>query len=259
MQYGLAFNYIIGRTGGWTNLLLITVCTLIPVLGPIVLLGYQAEVAIALMQDEERRGHKDFNFDRFMEYLTRGLWPFLMSLVVSVAIIPLFFVFFILGGVAAAAAPDIGFVFLILGYFLAIGVTIALSVFTAPMHFHAGLANKFDFGAAFRFTKSFWSTVGMKALGSWLVFVVLSMGVALVGLLACFVGIYPASALIQMASQHLHVQLYDEYLDRGGEPIEIAPIEKKSAKRKRRRDDDEDYEDDEEPRRRRRERDEEPE
>jgi hypothetical protein len=112
--------------------------------------------------------------------------------------------------------------------------------------------NKFDIGAAFQFTKSFWSTVGMKALSSWLVFVVLSLGVALVGMLACFIGIYPASALIQMASQHLHVQLYDEYLDRGGEPIEIAPIETKSSKRKRRRNDDEEYEDDEEPRRRRR-------
>jgi hypothetical protein len=243
MQYGLAFNYIIGRTGGWMNLLLITLCMFIPVVGPIVLLGYQAEVAIALMRDEDRRRHPEFTFDRFMEYLSRGVWPFLMNLIVSVAIIPVFIGTFVLAAVSAAAAPDIGFLFLILGYFFAIGLSIALSVFAAPMMFHAGLAGKFDLGDAFRFSKSFWATVGLKALGSWMIFVVLSIGVALVGMLACFVGLYPASALIQMASQHLHVQLYDEYLDRGGEPIEIAPIEKKRSRRRRRRDDDDEYED----------------
>ena len=72
MQFGLAFGYILNRTGGFANLLLMTVCNLIPIVGPIVLLGYRAEVAQALLRDGELRRHPKFDFDRFIEYLTRG-------------------------------------------------------------------------------------------------------------------------------------------------------------------------------------------
>ena len=40
MQYSLAFGYFVQRTGGFANLMLVTVCNLIPVVGPIVTLGY---------------------------------------------------------------------------------------------------------------------------------------------------------------------------------------------------------------------------
>lgn len=140
------------------------------------------------------------------------------------------------GGGRGNAAPLVA----LLGYVVGIGLAILVSVLAAPMQFHAELAGKFDLGAAFRFTKSFWLTVGGKAVLSWIVFLPLSLLVMIGGLLICFVGIYPASALIQMAGQHLMVQLYDEYLDAGGEPIPLwQPPE-------------EEYDDDDEPRRRKR-------
>ena len=33
MDFGLAFRYVIDRNGGWTNVLLVTVCFLIPAVG----------------------------------------------------------------------------------------------------------------------------------------------------------------------------------------------------------------------------------
>ena len=65
MQYGLAFGYALNRTDGFTNLLLMTVCNFIPVVGPIVLLGYRTEVSLALLRDDELRRHPKFDFNLF--------------------------------------------------------------------------------------------------------------------------------------------------------------------------------------------------
>jgi hypothetical protein len=44
------------------------------------------------------------------------------------------------------------------------------------------------------------------------------------GLLLCCVGILPATALILVAQYHLFYQLYELYLQRGGEPIPLKPL-----------------------------------
>ena len=226
MQYGLAFGYFIQRTGGFTNLLLVTVCQFIPIVGPIVALGYRSEVAQALLHDEELRRHPKFDFNRFVEYLTRGVWPFLMSLVVVLGAVPLI-VILVLASIfigAAANQPEVGIVVGVGFYILALFLAIA---FSAPMAFHAELAGKFDLKGAFRFAKEFWTTVGGSAFLTGLIFVPLSLIVALLGLLCLIVGVYFASTISQMAGQHLMVQLYAEYLERGGEPIrEYDPRDK---------------------------------
>jgi|SRR5579872_5439312 len=97
MQYSLAFRYILDRTGGLVNLLLIVVCEFIPIVGPIVLLGYKAEVAVALIHDPDMQRHPKFDFDRFVEYLTRGLWPFLIALGLTLPFIPILIAAFFVG------------------------------------------------------------------------------------------------------------------------------------------------------------------
>ena len=248
MQYGLAFNYALNRTGGFVNILLVTVCSFIPIVGPIVFLGYRSEVAAALLEDEDLRRHPKFDFDNFVDYLSRGIWPFLMSLVAGVLIVPAFIAAFVLAVVGAAAVGgNAAPIFILGGYLVGIGLAIALSMLAAPMQFHAELAGKFDLGAAFRFTKSFWLTVGAQVILSWLIFIPLSIAVMVVGMLACFVGVYPAASLIQMANTHVMVQLYDEYLNRGGEaiplfelPDEDEEIDRRSRRRRRREVEDED-------------------
>lgn len=241
MQYGLAFGYFIQRTGGFTNLLLVTVCQFIPIVGPIVALGYRSEVAQTLLHDEELRRHPKFDFNRFVEYLTRGVWPFLMSLVVAFLAVPVILLL-VLASIfigVAANQPEVGIVVGVGFYILALFLVIA---FSAPMTFHAELAGKFDLKGAFRFAKEFWSTVGGSAVLTGLIFAFLSLIIAFLGLLCLIVGIYFASTLAQMAGQHLMVQLYAEYLERGGSPIrEYDPRDQY--------DDDDEFEDDRDDRR----------
>ena len=222
MDFGLAFRYVIDRNGGWTNVLLVTVCFLIPAVGPIVLMGYRAEVAEALIRDPDLRRHPLFKFDRFVEYLTRGIWAFLIALIVSIPLIILIMAAMMIGMALDMQAGGRGgppvMTFVLYGIAYAIGLPLTM-IFSIPMTFQAELTARFDLSGSFRFTVSFWKLVAGKALVAGVVFMVISTLLTLVGLLLCCVGIYPATAIATMAAQHLMVQLYLEYLSRGGEPL----------------------------------------
>lgn len=237
MEFQLAFRYIIDRSGGFTNLLLITVSQLIPAIGPILLLGYRAEVATALDRDPDLRRHPKFNFDRFVEYLTRGIWPFLISLILVLPMIPVFFLAIVAGLLIDPPGPNNPpFLAFAIACVVMFGSAILISILSVPMTFHAEYTGRFDLAGAFHFALAFWKHVGWLMIGTGLVFMFLAWVVAIIGLLFCFIGIYPASALTQMANVHLVVQLYRIYLDRGGVPLTpfAPPL---------RRDRDDDYED----------------
>jgi hypothetical protein len=221
VQYALAFRFFLDRKGGFVNTLLLSVCYFIPVVGPIVGLGYRAEVATALTRDPNLRRHPKFTFERFVEYLTRGVWPFLMSLVVSLPLVPVVAVVwaaaFAAAGPLAPNGPPVEA--LVIGIAVTFVAAVGLALASVPMMFHSELTAGFDLGGAFRFALAFWKTVGGQALLAGVVYAILSSVVTVIGLLCCFVGIYPASAVSQMAATHLMVQLYDEYLRRGGQPL----------------------------------------
>jgi hypothetical protein len=49
-----------------------------------------------------------------------------------------------------------------------------------------------------------------------------AIGLLLVGVLACFVGLFVTTSIQMIAGMHLRWQIYNEYLLEGGEPIELA-------------------------------------
>ena len=220
MKYQQAFRYSLDRQGGFVNLLLLVVCQLIPVVGGIVVLGYMAEVSVALNRDPELRRHPKFVFDRFVEYLTRGVWPFLISLILTLPLFPIMGGALIAGLLIDPPGPNNPPIFAF-AFFWAVTVFAAMlaSIVTIPMMFHAEMTGKFDFRGAVRFTLAFLKKVGGLAIITGIVYFFLGWIISIVGLLCCFVGIYLANAVIQMASIHLMVQLYREYLNRGGEPL----------------------------------------
>jgi hypothetical protein len=221
MKYGLAFRYILDRPGGFVNLLLIMVCQFIPVLGPIVLIGYRAEVSVALSHDPKLRRHSKLDFNRFVDYLKRGIWPFLMSLILSLPIIPIFAGAVFLGFVIDPPGPNHPpFLALAIAGVVYTLSSLVLLTLLVPMTFHSEITGRLDIGGAFRFTLSFWGRVGFLAVWTGFVFSILTFLISILGLLCFFVGIYPAMALVTMTGQHLLVQLYRAYLDRGGEPLE---------------------------------------
>ena len=229
MEYMRVYNYIFENPNWFMNLVLLAVCQLIPIVGPIVGLGYQFFVVEAL----HRRTHvtyPDFDFNRFGDYLLRGVWPFLVSLIVAMILVPLFYAVMIVGvlvvaGAAAAAGPDwggvVGGVLGLIMFFGLFAFGLGLNFVIQPMFLRAGLSQ--DFGQAFNFSfvKDFCARVWKEMLAFWLFVMVTGMLVALAGFVACFVGMYVAIAVLILAQAHGLFQLYELHLSRGGMPIPL--------------------------------------
>ena len=74
-----------------TNLLLAAVCCIIPFVGPMVVLGWLI-TGFWSRKDESPETFPDFDFGKFVVWLQRGLWPFLVAIVASIAVYILFLI-----------------------------------------------------------------------------------------------------------------------------------------------------------------------
>ena len=88
-----------------------------------------------------------------------------------------------------------------------------------PMEYHAQVTRKFspieELKFALRFARVCWFSTFVAVL----MFNMLSSVCSLLGVLLCYIGLYPAFVIQQMAEQHLMSQLYLHYLEEGGEPL----------------------------------------
>jgi hypothetical protein len=225
-----AYQYVFANPNWPLNVLLVAVCQLIPVIGPMVILGYQFEVIEALHRDP-RRSYPDFSFDAFVEYLKRGLWPFLVSLVVGLIVsVPLTLVAFLLMGLvmfAVASAggdgePVVGVLLIPLMFVGFIVMAVVLSVLMMPMILRSGLAQDFAEGFKLDWIKSFVGRTWKEILLGALFLAATGIVLMLVGLLFCGVGSYAAAALLMLAQAHIYFQLYQLFLARGGDPIPLG-------------------------------------
>lgn len=231
MRYFDAYSFVFDSPRWAMNLLFGAICALIPVVGAIVLWGYQFEIIESLHRDP-RRTYPDFDFNNFVEYLKRGVWPFLVALVVtlvpSMILVIFFYALLMAVGVGAGlAGKEAGVPIAVVGFLLAFAVMFAagiiVNMISIPFVIRAGLAQ--DFGEAFRldFVMSFFRKTWKEMVLSLLFLMISSMAVAMVGMLLCYFGMYPAMVLIMLAHAHIYYQLYQVYLARGGKPIPLKP------------------------------------
>src|SRR5258706_3538698 len=107
IEYFAAFNYFFQHPE-WTNSLLMgSVCMLIPVLNGILLSGYRYEIVEMKLRFPGQLYPK-FDFARFSQYLTRGIWPFLIDIIVQmVVVVPtLIIIYGSIGLIVLAAASN---------------------------------------------------------------------------------------------------------------------------------------------------------
>ena len=230
LEYLRAYQYIF-ENPDWTTVLLFgALMAIIPVVGPLVLLGYMFFVIDALLESQGTR-YPVLDFNRFVDYLVRGLWPFLTSLVVSLVLLPIFFVLWfaaaiipmaIAGAGGEDAAPLAGIVMMLLMLFMMLVVTVlslGLNIVMFPLLLRAGLAQ--DFAEAFNvaWIKDFVRKMWLDTLLAILFLMVTSMVVVMLGYLACCIGVLFAQPIVFMAYAHILYQLYAIYLTRGGTPV----------------------------------------
>ena len=205
------------------NLLWMFVCQLasVIVIGSLVTFGYQAEVA------ESRGGGRsehwpDFNPDRFADYLMRGLWPFLWSIIWTIPLI-LFIgipvvITFALSNFLINNNNDVpGIIVIIVGGLVSVVVYCFSMLAMIASVMHAGLGNDFKKGADIKWIGAYISKMGLTTVAVGIVFVLVSMVVNTAGLLFFCVGIIAATPLLNLLAADVYSQLHDIFLSRGGD------------------------------------------
>lgn len=225
MRYLDSIRFVFNKPNWFVNTLLCIVCALIPVIGQIVLLGYMYEVFDSLHRQRTDTTYPDFKFERFTEYLTRGVWPFLVQLLAqAVLAVPMFIAYFVAMMVSVAAADKAKILVVIawLGYVAVAvigGVVIGLVMWPAQMH--AGYGRQLNFGGMVSFVKDFFKRVGKELVLSLLFLFAAAMVLIPIGLIACCVGAWFVGVFLTFSQFHLKDQLYELYLQRGGAPIPV--------------------------------------
>lgn len=202
-------------------------CQFIPIVGPIVLMGY----LYGVIEAKHRHGDAqfpDFDLDRLGVYLMRGVWPFLAALVASlpliILIVPAFvaITFLQVAAQGQTGEPPAAAIAL----FISAGLALMLLSFawhfvTMPIILRAGLSQ--DFGTAFSlvFVRDFLSRVWKEWVLSVLFFLITAPFVVLAGFLLFCIGFYAAAVVLTFAQSHLQYQLYELYLQRGGTEIPL--------------------------------------
>ena len=232
-QYFAALNYVFEHPDWAMSLLMGSVCMLIPILNSLIILGYRYEIVELKVRFPDQLYPK-FDFNRFSQYLTRGLWPFLIDFIVQFIIniplqISIWIVILSVGAVmesdsqALVVAACVGIPILILMMILFL---IALNLLLIPITLRAGLSQ--DFGMAFNFPwiKDFLRKVGLQALLFNLFLIPVGFVLGIGGYMACCFGVLPvAFFLMGPVLAHYHGQLYRMYLAKGGEPIPLKPLQ----------------------------------
>lgn len=212
------------------NLLLGGVSVLIPFIGPMVVLGWLI-TGFWARQDEDYATFPDFDFSHFGKYLERGLWPFLVTFVVSLVMVPVMWVVMIpamlLGGLSSGhdgnANGCLGAIAMLVMMLFILLLMFAMMMLIVPLKLRASLVQDFgkafDFGFVKRFVTLTWKEIVLSSL----FVMVASVVLCCLGMIVFCVGVYFATVLIYFSWTHLQKQLYALYLSRGGEPVPLSP------------------------------------
>jgi Protein of unknown function (DUF4013) len=232
LEYLRTFQYIFDNPNWLMNLVWSFLCQLagqvIPIVPAMVFMGYQFEMLEDMRANRGTR-YPDFDINRLVDYLGRGVWPILVMLIgflgIGAAVGMVALATMICAGIlGAAGGEDLAGVLVpigvVIGGTLGIAVALLASIYVTPMVLKAGLAQ--DLGAAFDFAwvndfaRKMWvETVlsGLFMFGSVLALVLVTCGLA---------GII-LGPMLPFVSTHFYYQLYSMYLARGGTPIPQKP------------------------------------
>jgi hypothetical protein len=225
MNYMRGFQFIKDRPNWMQNVLLGAVCMLIPIIGQIVFVGYMFEVIDALHKDPEHKDYPDFDFNRFTEYLGRGIWPWLAEFLFGLIIaIPLTIIgaVIMIGFFAIAREPWAILVGELLAFLVIIPLAVLLGVFVWGPEFHAGMTRQFQFGPMIEFGKAFFRLMKKEMMMTALFLVGATFVAMILVIVTCYIAAFFVGPVFMYAKHHWLFQMYELYLQRGGTPLSSA-------------------------------------
>jgi hypothetical protein len=232
LKYLAAFQFAFDNPHWFVSMVLLVVIGFLPVLGHVAQWGFYYEIVEALRR-RPNAPYPKFDLQRFGDYCMRGVWPYVLSMTVGMILYLIFYLpmqlslqfgfMFLLASnqqIAFVVAAVVISLVLVGVMFIAVGT----AVLTMPLLTRAGLTQ--DFRQIFRmdwykgYLRRVWAEETLATL------FLMTAGVALMplGCLAFGVGIFVVPVIVWIAASHLQWQIYEIYLERGGEPIPLHPL-----------------------------------
>lgn len=232
MDYPDMFAAIVRNPAWVANLFFMLVAGFIPLIGSILVAGYQFEVVEALVR-QPRQMYPDFDWGRVKQYLMRGIWPVVVKLMLGFVLAPFAFVIWfgsiiVLSSASAAGNPQIptavGIVMLISAGILLALLAIAVNCVGLAFQLRAGLIQDFAPTFDFPWIQDFLGKMWFEILVGQLFILVAGFALCALGLLVFCIGMYLAIVATFLANAIFCAQLYRLYLARGGIPIPLQPL-----------------------------------
>jgi MFS family permease len=233
MNYWRSVGFIFENEKWWLNFLVIPLCLLVPIIGPIVVMGYLALMIEKFHQSKDDKQYDVFDLDKLGDYVKRGIWPFLGAFVLGIIITPIILLVYFVGlGTCMAAAHNeaeslvpVIIVFLSL---LVMVISLVISFLSVPVCVGCALGGDFKSGFSISFMISFlkncWLQILVSFLFLYLLGFIISILAAILWAVTCGVGFiltYPLAALVMVSQWHLFWQLYELNLERGGVTVKL--------------------------------------
>lgn len=211
------------------NLVTGSVLLLIPLAGPIALMGFLCEVHQRLARGREPAVLR-LQLSDISHYLGRGMTPSLVELVLGLPVVLFAYGAFagalVVGASSRTPPPWLTAVGLVFIGSTALGAALVLSVLFNAARTRAELSEDFVQSLSLRPLVRYAVTTAPTVLAKNVIFLGAALALTLAGLLVCCVGAYPAAVLLQIAGVHLRWQIYDGFVKNGGTPIQVkAPVE----------------------------------
>lgn len=219
------------KATGLGNLAMGLLLLIIPMVGPVLLQGWMAQIHRRLVR-REGPAVRSFQFDQFSDTLKAGLVPFLVQMAGSMIImIPMMVImvagFAVITAVAAGGGGSVGGIMVglgalgmfvvIMGLSLAAGVV--LKAFTIRAELTGDLKAAFDFKAGMAMVKRQFKPM----LVHMILLTLISIPLSFAGLLVFFIGVYIVAVALSFAQLHLRWQMYEHDIKSGGEVLEVYP------------------------------------
>jgi len=219
VDYLECYTFVFENPNWFVNVLLLTLMQFIPAIGGIIVMGYEGEM-IGRKATGQSPTYIDFDFNSFVAYLIRGLWIFLITLIPAICLVPFYVAMAVLVSVAESSGNDAVAGIGLIIFIPVIMVLVFLATFIMqPMILLAALRCEFMAALDMAWIRDFLGKMWVEQLLGTIIILILGMLIGMVGLLFCFVGVYPAMIIAMYAYWHFMLQLYQVYVHRGGKAV----------------------------------------
>lgn len=212
------------------NILIASLYVLIPIIGSIILMGWYCEIVQRLCRRDPQPVPKQ-DFADFTHYLGRGIAPFVASLIITLpfTFLLIFIIFIGAFGISLAASQHVPGPFLLFSglgggafvfVFIMLPMVVLANAVLTRAYLTEDLGKSLDFKKICDYSKRTWKPL----LLAYLVYVPISFGIIILGMIALYIGMYPAIVIINTAWVYMAWQIYEQYLSEGGEPIPLKPL-----------------------------------